>query len=79
MVPRNAVRREGHISAGGVEADTDFLDVDVDDAVHDAVDAAYRSKYGQYSGPVAAITNPPARATTLKLVPHAEPPDRPQE
>jgi hypothetical protein len=28
---------------------------------------------------VAAITNPPARATTLKFVPHAGTPDPPQE
>jgi hypothetical protein len=68
------VRREGHISAGGVEADIDFPDVGGDDDVDDAVDAAYRNKYGQYPGPVAAITSGLARATTLKLVPHAEPP-----
>ncbi|MGY4646962.1 DUF2255 family protein [Mycobacterium sp. URHB0021] len=69
------VRREGYISAGSVEADIDFVEVDGgDDAIRDAVDAAYRMKYGQYPGPVAAITSPPARATTLKLVPHAEPP-----
>jgi hypothetical protein len=43
-------------------------------SVNDAVDAAYRSKYEQYPSPVATITSPPARATTLKLVPHAEPP-----
>ena len=53
------VRREGHICADGVQ---------------DALDAAYRRKYGQYPGPVAAITSPPAHATTLKLVPHAAPP-----
>jgi hypothetical protein len=69
------VRHEGRISADGVVADINFLDIDgVDDAIHDAVDAAYRRKYGQYPGPVATITSPPARATTLKLVPHAEPP-----
>jgi hypothetical protein len=55
------VRREGHISAGGVEVDVDFFDVDGDeDAFHDTVDAAYRSKYGQYPSPVAAITSPGA-------------------
>jgi hypothetical protein len=73
------VRREGHIRAGGVETDIDFIDIDGDDAIHDAVDAAYRAKYGQYPGPVTAITSPQARATTLKLVPHAEPPESPQE
>jgi hypothetical protein len=63
------VRQQGHISADGVEADIEFVDIHVDD-VHDALDAAYRRKYGQYPGPVAAITSPLARATTLKLVPH---------
>ncbi|MDT5003266.1 MAG: hypothetical protein QOJ24_442 [Mycobacterium sp.] len=71
------VRHQGHISAGGVDVDVDFLDVD-EDAIDDAVDAAYRSKYEQYPSPVAAITSPPARATTLKFVPHAGTPD-PQE
>ena len=42
-------------------------------------DAAYRAKYGQYPGPVAAITSPSARATTLKLVPHAGTPEPPKE
>jgi hypothetical protein len=74
------VRREGHISADGVDVDVDFHDVDGDeDAIHDAVDAAYRAKYGQYPGPVAAITSPSARATTLKLVPHAGTPEPPKE
>jgi hypothetical protein len=36
-------RREGHISAGGVERDVEF--VDADDSVNDAVDAGYRDKY----------------------------------
>ncbi|WNG86477.1 DUF2255 family protein [Mycobacterium sp. ITM-2016-00317] len=67
-------RHEGHVSGGGVEADVDFLGIgDVDDidhgALHNAVDAAYRSKYAKYRGPVAAITSPMARATTLKLLP----------
>jgi hypothetical protein len=74
------VLHEGHISAGGVEVDVNFLDVTGDeDAIHDAVDAAYRSKYGQYPSPVAAITSPAARATTLKVVPHAGTADLPQE
>ena len=51
----------------------DAVDVDFVDAVGDAddeIDAAYQRKYGRYPGPVASITSPVARATTLKLVPH---------
>jgi hypothetical protein len=74
------VRHEGHISAGGVDVGVDFLDVDGDEnAINDAVDAAYRSKYGHYPSPVAAITSPSARGTTLKVVPHAGTPDLPEE
>ena len=74
------VRHEGHISAGGVDVDVDFLDVDGDEnAINDVVDAAYRSKYGHYPSPVVAITSSHARATTLKVVPHAGTPDLPQE
>jgi hypothetical protein len=77
-------RRDGSlrnpVSAGGVDIDVDFLDVDGDEnAINDVVDAAYRSKYGLYPSPVAAIISPPARATTLKVVPHAGTPDLPQE
>src|SRR5438093_9637213 len=39
-------RHEGHISAGGVEKDVVF--VEADDDVDDAIDAAYRTKYGGY-------------------------------
>jgi hypothetical protein len=63
--------REGRISAGGVEKDVRF--VDGDDSVDDAVDAAYRAKYGRYSSYVEPTIAPQARATTLKLVPRGEP------
>ena len=33
------------------------------------LDAAYRAKYRRYSGPVASITSPLARSTTLKVIP----------
>jgi hypothetical protein len=58
---------EGHISAGGIDRDVayDAADHEVDDAV----DAAYRDKYGRYSGYVEPMVAPPARATTLRLVP----------
>ena len=34
------------------------------------IDAAYQRKYGRYPGPVKSITSPPARSTTLKIIPH---------
>ena len=60
-------RRQGHISAGGVERDVEF--VAVDDAVNDAVDAGYRDKYARYPSYVEPMVTAEARATTLRLVP----------
>jgi hypothetical protein len=61
---------EGHIRAGGVDKDVTFVDADPD--INDAIDAAYRSKYRRYAGSyVPPMLSPDARATTLKLVPHA--------
>jgi hypothetical protein len=60
------VRHEGHIQAGGVDKDVTF--VDVDDAIDDELDTAYRRKYGNAIG-VDHIVMPQARAATLKLVP----------
>jgi hypothetical protein len=59
-------RPEGRIRAGGVEHDAAFERTA--DADEDAVDAAYRSKYGRY-GPtyVDPMVAPDARATTLLL------------
>lgn len=37
--------------------------------VNDAIDAAYRTKYGRYASYVRPMISPEARATTLKLVP----------
>jgi hypothetical protein len=61
-------RHEGRISAGGVEKEVAF--VEVDDA-NDEIDAAYRSKYGgRYPADnVDPMVSPEVRATTLKLVP----------
>jgi hypothetical protein len=58
----------GHITAGGVERDVEFVDADED--VNDAVDAGYRQKYGRYPSYVEPMVSARARATTLKLVPH---------
>jgi hypothetical protein len=61
---------EGHISAGGVDRDVLLAEVGAD--VDDAIDAAYRAKYGRYSSYVEPMIAPQARATTLKLVPRAD-------
>ncbi|GAA4000128.1 DUF2255 family protein [Streptomyces plumbiresistens] len=61
-------RQEGHIRAGGVDKGVSFLDADHD--INDQVDAAYRSKYGQYAAEIIeAITSPKASTTTMQLVP----------
>jgi hypothetical protein len=57
----------GHISAGGVQKDVTIEEAD--GAVHDEVDEAYRSKYGRTSRIVDGITDPEARASTLRLTP----------
>ncbi len=66
---RTQQRREGHISAGGVEKDVRFEDP-ADPALNDRIDAAYRSKYlhhgAQWVDPMVAAE---ARTTTIKLVP----------
>jgi hypothetical protein len=58
---------EGHISAGGVERDVAY--VPAGEEVNDAVDDAYRQKYGRYTGYIEPMIAPQARATTLRLVP----------
>jgi len=62
-----AVRRTGSgtIDAGSVHADATFSP---DDSQDDAIDRAYRAKYGSGS-PVRAITSPAATATTLRIDP----------
>jgi hypothetical protein len=59
---------KAHVSAGGVDADVVLVDAGAD--VNDAVDAAYRTKYGRYPSYVEPMVSAQARATTLKLVPH---------
>ena len=59
---------QARISAGGVEKDVTVEDADV--GVLDAVDAAYREKYGRrYASIVDSITDTDHRATTLRLMP----------
>jgi hypothetical protein len=61
--------RRAQISAAGAQADVTVEDTD-DPAVLDAVDAAYRDKYGsRYAGIVDKINDAEHRATTLRLLP----------
>src|SRR4051794_19713938 len=60
--------RRARISAGGTQRDVAIEDAD--QSVFDAVDAAYRFKYGsRYTSIVDSITDAEHRATTLRLVP----------
>src|SRR3954454_4732364 len=52
--------REGHVSAGGVSKDGARA---ADDEVTDAVDAAFREKYGRSTGYVEPTVAPQARTT----------------
>jgi hypothetical protein len=66
------LRHRGHIRAGGVEKDVSFVE-EADTALNDAIDAAYRTKYGHYAKMIVDSTQTPAaRGTTLKLVPRPE-------
>jgi hypothetical protein len=59
---------QARISAGGVEKDVTVEDADV--VMLDAVDAAYREKYGsRYASIVESITDADHRASTLRLMP----------
>ena len=62
-------RHAGHISAGGVEKDVNFVEVD-DPGLNDQIDAAYLRKYRRYPQYVAPMVIPKVRAATIKLVPH---------
>jgi hypothetical protein len=65
---RAAKRRgAGRISSGGVERDVRFLQPDKD--TEDALDDAYRDKYGASSSATQRIIAPLARDTTLRLTP----------
>jgi hypothetical protein len=56
------------VSAGGVDKDVTVKDADV--GVLDAVDGAYREKYGRrYASIVESITDTDHCATTLRLMP----------
>ena len=58
----------GRIHAGGIDADTTFIDAAAD-APHDEIDAAYHAKYDRYgAGPVSHVTGTAAHPLTIRLV-----------
>jgi hypothetical protein len=67
---RVQARPEGHISAGSVERDVEFLpaEAQIGDAIHDA----YRTKCSRYPSYVKRMVSAGDRATTLKILPRAE-------
>jgi hypothetical protein len=59
---------EGRISAGSVEKDVGFEEID--HGIDADVDAAYRTKYSRYAGRILdSVLTAEARATTLKILP----------
>jgi hypothetical protein len=61
-----ASRHQAHIWGGGVDRDVALVDSGAE--VDDAVDEAYRSKYGRHSSYVQPMVSEPARSTTLRLL-----------
>ena len=60
--------RQARVRVPGLAEDVTVTDVgDVDQDVREAVDAAYRDKYGEHGA--ASMTTPEAAATTLRLDP----------
>jgi len=60
-------RPEGRIRAGGVEQDVAFQGAGTGD--HEAIDAAYRTKYARYASTyVEPMLTPDAVAATLRLI-----------
>lgn len=66
-------RHAGRLTAGGLGRDVTFVETGDhagdDTGLDDALDAAYRTKYGRSSSAVARITADVARATTLRVDP----------
>jgi hypothetical protein len=65
-------RHQGHIRAGGVDKDVNFIFIDSDDDVSAEIDAEYRAKYGRYPANVLnTVLSSAARAATIQLVPRS--------
>ena len=68
-------RHQGHLTAGRITRDVTFTEAGAHpgsgagQALDDALDEAYRAKYGRSSSAVARITAGAARATTLRVDP----------
>ncbi|MFF1695314.1 DUF2255 family protein [Streptomyces sp. NPDC058257] len=60
-------RQQGCIEAGGVRRDVAFHEAEPSE--YASVDAAYRDKYGRYTGIVDHVLTDKARASTLRLEP----------
>ncbi|MFF7474494.1 DUF2255 family protein [Streptomyces sp. NPDC008092] len=60
-------RHQGRVEAAGVRADVAFHDADPGEYAE--VDAAYREKYGRYTGIVGHVLTDRAHASTLRLEP----------
>jgi hypothetical protein len=61
-------RHAGHIQAGGVKKDVTFMEVDA--ALRDEIDRAYRTKYHRYAASIVnTVLTSRARSATLRLVP----------
>jgi len=58
---------EGIIRVVGLDKDVNLIE-EIDPAINEQIDSAYRSKY-RHSPYMAAMVTPEVRATTLKLVP----------
>ena len=57
--------RKGRIRGGGMRAEVDFGEAEV----QDRIDAAYHAKYDRWgSGPVGHVTGPDAHGVTISLV-----------
>ncbi|MEV7110978.1 DUF2255 family protein [Streptomyces anulatus] len=65
--PGKQSRHQGRIDAGGVRQDVTFHEADP--AEYEAVDAAYREKYGRHTSIVEHVLTGQARAATLRLTP----------
>ena len=64
-------RHQGHISAGGVEKEVDFVE-ETNADIHERIDSAYLTKYRRYPTYVAPMVTAEARAATIKLVPRED-------
>ena len=66
-------QHQGHISAGGVEKDVDFVE-ETNADINAKIDSAYLTKYRRYPSYVAPMVTSAARAATIKLMPRDDGP-----